>query len=123
MISQPKHTIRADGTQEWRVDGLLHRLDGPARIWPDGHQEWWANGLLHRIAGPARIWPDGLQEWWVNGQLHRLTGPARIYADGRREWWVNGERITEQVEKWMEQQGVVWPWDLATQTQFVLIWG
>ena len=107
----------------WCVDGRLHRTDGPAVIHPNGDQEWWVNGQRHRTAGPAYIGADGTQEWLVNGRRHRLTGPAYIGADGEQEWWVDGERITEQVEKWMEQQGVVWPWDDQTQTQFVLTWG
>jgi len=70
-----------------------------------------------------KIYENGGQEWRVDGYLHRTDGPAVIYADGTQAWWVNGENITKQVEKWMEQQGVVWPWDPATQTQFVLTWG
>ena len=51
----------------WRVEhplrpgnlnGQLHRLDGPARIYANGDQEWWVRGLLHRLDGPAVIWFD-----------------------------------------------------------------
>ena len=97
MTQQPEHTIRPDGTQEWRVNGKLHRLDGPAIICPDGGQAW-----------------------FVNGQRHRTDGPACIYADGYQAWFVNGENITAQVLIWMEQQSVTWPWDQATQAQFIL---
>jgi len=100
MTSQPKHTIRTDGTQEWRLKGLLHRL-----------------------AGPAWIDADGTKEWWVNNQRHRTDGPAVILANGQQEWWVNGENITAQVLSWQQQQSVTWPWDQATQAQFVLTWG
>ena len=40
---EPTHTVDAAGTQEWRVNGELHQLDGAAVIWADGHQEWWVN--------------------------------------------------------------------------------
>ena len=36
-----------DGTQEWRVDGKLHRLDGPAIIGADGRKEWWIYGKYY----------------------------------------------------------------------------
>lgn len=28
----------------WRMNGKLHRDDGPAVIYPDGTKEWWLNG-------------------------------------------------------------------------------
>ena len=108
------------GIQEWRVNGYLHRLDGPAVIWPDGRQEWWVKGELHRLDGPAYISATGTQEWWVNGLFHRTDGPARIWSDGTQEWRVNGEDITAQVLTWQQQQGVVWPWDRQTQVLFQL---
>jgi hypothetical protein len=29
---------------EWKVNGVRHRLDGPAVEYPDGSCEWWWNG-------------------------------------------------------------------------------
>jgi hypothetical protein len=98
-------------------------LDGPAIIRADGSQKWYENDQLHRLDGPAVVWTNGSQKWYVNGKLHRLDGPAYIGADGRQEWWSCGQEITSQVESWMKQQAVVWPWDDQTQTQFVLTWG
>ena len=37
---------------------------------PDGTIEWRLNGELHKINGPAVIEPDGTQIWYVNGNLH-----------------------------------------------------
>lgn len=45
-------------------------------------KSWGENGKLHRIGGPARIWPDGAEEWRQNGFLHRTDGPARINRYG-----------------------------------------
>jgi len=123
VTKEPTRTVDAAGTQRWWVRGLLHRPDGPARIWTDGMQEWWVNGLLHRLDGPAVIYADGAQEWCVNGQLHRLDGPAVIYANGTQSWWVRDQEITDEVEAWMKTQGVTWPWDDPTQMMFELTWG
>jgi len=97
MTPQPKHTIWADGTKEWFVNGQRHRTDGP-----------------------AVIWADGTQLWYVNNQLHRTDGPACIYAEGNQEWYINDLDITDQVRAWQQQQGISWPWDQATQAQFAL---
>ena len=34
----------SEGYKEWRVNGELHREDGPAVEYPSGHKEWWLNG-------------------------------------------------------------------------------
>jgi hypothetical protein len=123
MTQEPTRTVYADGSQEWYVNGQLHRLDGPARVGAEGTQEWWVNGKRHRLAGPAYIGANGTQEWWVNGQWHRLDGPASIRAAGTQEWWVNYQNITTHVEAWMQTQAVTWPWDDQTQMQFILTFG
>lgn len=53
------------GEQSWRLDGKLHRLDGPASIHPNGFKMWCRNGLLHRTDGPAIEWPGGTVEWFL----------------------------------------------------------
>jgi hypothetical protein len=112
--------VDPDGSEQWWVDGKLHRLDGPALNYANGTQEWWVDGKLHRLDGPAFIWADGRQVWVVNDQYHRTDGPAVIRADGTHEWWVDGKHITVQVEIWMWQQKITWPWNEEIQTQFVL---
>jgi hypothetical protein len=48
------------------VDGKLHCEDGPARTWTNGSAEWYIHGVTHRIDGPAVI--SGQIVWWaVNG--------------------------------------------------------
>ena len=89
-------TEHDDGTQSWRLNGNLHREDGPAIITSTGNQEWWVTGKLHREDGPAVVWVDGHQEWWVTGNHHREDGPAVIWSDGTQEWWVNGKQLTEE---------------------------
>lgn len=79
------------GITTWRLCGLLHRVDGPARIGLFGDMEWYIHGQAHRVDGPARIYRDGGEEWWVNGRLHRVDGPAKTFPDGRKEWHFNNQ--------------------------------
>jgi hypothetical protein len=76
-------------------EGSLHCLSGPAIEYVDGTQEWWVNGLLHREDGPAVIRKNlgNLDnQWYLNGQLHRENGPAVEYANGTEEWYREGKR-------------------------------
>lgn len=48
------------------INGQLHCDDGPARTWGNGSEEWYVNGLMHRVGGPALI--NATYAWWaVNG--------------------------------------------------------
>lgn len=89
-----------DGSKRWYVDGKLHRLDGPARVWSDGAQWWYMNDRVHRVGGPAIEHRDGTRYWLNLGELHRLDGPAVEYAAGSKEWWVDGVNVTE--DKYLE---------------------
>lgn len=99
--------INPDGRREWRSDGLLHRIDGPAIERANGSKEWWRDGLRHRDDGPAvegvgaTFWRNGViywippcREWWQNGRLHREDGPAIEYGEGchilYRAWYREG---------------------------------
>ena len=95
---EPVMTVNKSGEffqKEWRLNGKLHRLDGPAIERADGSEAWFHNGSLHRLDGPAIEWTDGTKEWWQNGNLHRLDGPAVINADGRMAWFINGKEYSE----------------------------
>ena len=79
--------------QEWYMDGLLYREDGPALIGP-GFEEWYFKGKCHRENNlPAKIHLT-LKQWYVHGKLHRTDGPARENSE-QREWWINGKRHRE----------------------------
>jgi len=43
-VSDPEIRVSSKGTKEWRLNGLLHREDGPAIEWADGSKEWRLNG-------------------------------------------------------------------------------
>ena len=73
LYSALKYCVKVDryGTRRYyNGAGQLHRLEGPAVIWPNGNCEWYQNGLRHRIDGPAIEWPDGSVEWWLNGKKY-----------------------------------------------------
>lgn len=62
-----------DGTKEWRVNGQLHRLDGPAVIKANGDKMWFFEDKLHRLDGPAVELRDGTKEWWKHGVQEGLN--------------------------------------------------
>jgi len=88
-------TVADTGTIEWRLNGELHREDGPAVTAPSGYKAWWLNGKIHREDGPAYIGTKGTKAWWLNGKRHRTDGPAIIGYDGVKEWHLNGVKVTE----------------------------
>ena len=76
--------------QEWYYNGKLHNPHGPARKnIQNSTFSYFINGVPHRIDGPAKRFRNGDKEWWCKGKLHNLAGPAIQYSDGGKEWWVN----------------------------------
>lgn len=71
-------------------NGVVHRTDGPAMIWPNGANTWYCKGKIHREDGPAIWFPSGTKEWQINGVRHRIDGPAVEWSNGSKEFWVNG---------------------------------
>ena len=59
--------IRLDGAIEYRLNGVLHREDGPAMESPDGSKMWCLYGELHREGGPALEDPGNSNSWYING--------------------------------------------------------
>ena len=66
MSEQPQR-IELPDRVEYRLNGKLHREDGPALEFANGDKEWWIDGKLHRLDGPAVEWVDGSKEWWIDG--------------------------------------------------------
>ena len=81
--------ILPNGVKEWRLDGMLHREDGPAVEWTDGAVCWYRKDRPHRKGGPAYIGTEGHLEWYRNGKLHNEDGPAVVWPDGTKEWYIN----------------------------------
>jgi hypothetical protein len=75
-------------SEEWKVNGEIHREDGPAiQFWYENGQKWiesWLlNGYLHREDGPV------YQEWSKNGQK-------------KDEWWYLNDKEYSRGE-WVEK--------------------
>lgn len=86
----------ASGTKVWYHNDLRHREDGPAIEYADGDKHWYRHGLCHREDGPAREYASGHKEWCLDDRLHREDGPAIEYANGSRGWYLNSEELTEE---------------------------
>ena len=86
----------ANGTKYWYCDNILHRVDGPAIEGCDGTKEWFVNGGEHRIDGPALEHANGTKHWYCNNELHRTDGPAIERPNGHKEWWVRNEQISSR---------------------------
>jgi hypothetical protein len=84
-----------NGVLEWRdAQGELHRVDGPARVFPGGREEWFRHGKLHRdpADGPAVVHANGSVKYYVDGVRHRDDGPACEYVNGTEKWYRHGLR-------------------------------
>jgi len=69
-------------------------------------ETWHMNGLVHRIGGPAIITRDRdtgavkNESWFKDNKLHRDDGPAQVVFDsatGRiksSSWWLSGKHVT-----------------------------
>jgi len=94
-MQQPTMTVDEDGTKWWKLNGELHRKDGPAVEYTDGYKAWWLHGMRHREDGPAIERADGTKAWYLHGVLHREDGPAVEYTDGYKAWYLHGEMHRE----------------------------
>jgi hypothetical protein len=82
---------------EWRLNGNLHRVDGPSLYDAEGtFEHWFLDGARHREDGPAVRTPTGRLEWRILGNLHRIDGPAIITGDGDKEWWIWSTQYTKE---------------------------
>jgi hypothetical protein len=64
--------------------------------WGNGDISHYKNGLYHREDGPARIFPDFYLEWWNEGLLHNLIGPAVVYPNGNKGYFIHGNKSTKE---------------------------
>ena len=74
------------------------------RIRTDGSKEWiTTDGVRHRFDGPAFIYPNGFEVWHNEcGQIHRDDGPAIIYSNPNiASWYLGGKRIS--FDKWCKE--------------------
>lgn len=73
------------------------------RFISDNHEIYKLNGNLHRVDGPAYI-AGGFKSWWRYGKRHRSDGPAiENITDGRYEWYLEGEKVFVQSQEEFER--------------------
>ena len=61
------------GTKSYRLNGKLHREDGPSIEFKSGEKWWHKNGELHREDGPAIEEDDGTKYWYLNGKEYGVN--------------------------------------------------
>lgn len=84
------------------AQGRLHRISGPAIVWPSQRQDWYEHGFRHRLDGPAIVHPNGDCEFYAYDLRHRLDGPAVVHSDGRIEYWLDDVELTEaEFREWL----------------------
>jgi len=64
------------GTLRWHKDGVIHRSPDlvtgeelPAIVWHDGDIAFYVDGMPHRVNGPAFIFNNVDCEWWFTGEF------------------------------------------------------
>jgi hypothetical protein len=67
MDKEFEKNVRENRYTTYRLNGRLHREDGPAVEWTNGDKHWWVDGLRHREDGPAIEYSDGTKEYWLEG--------------------------------------------------------
>jgi antitoxin component YwqK of YwqJK toxin-antitoxin module len=100
-----RNTISTDTRQEWRLNWLLHRYDGPAHtIWHQGvviSEAWYINGIIHRdgrLPGSSKWNNDGTlvsETWYINGELDY---GSTYYLNGiiKSEMWYNVGQLDQE---------------------------
>lgn len=90
---------------------ILHHETEPALITQEKEISYYLNGDMHRVDGPAHIFPYS-EAWYLNDKLHRLNGPAytlrKINNTVVYTWWINGVQLSQEKQKllniWWEKQ-------------------
>jgi len=87
---------KIDGMEALNGSLIVHCKDAPAVQYPDGTEEWLMNGRLHRADGPAVVNREmGITEWYSGGEKHRADGPAVMFDDGSSQWWYDNVEYSE----------------------------
>jgi len=61
-----------------------------------GTEYWYVEGLLHRLDGPAILYQSGVKYWYKHGEKHREDGPCEEHYDGYKIYCLNGIYYTEE---------------------------
>lgn len=90
---------KTHGTIEWVKDRVLHRTNGPARIWHDGCEEWCVKGDYHREDGPAYVDPtEETESWYIRDR------PVTSFRQLQRMLKCSDEHIVAMILRWGPMQ-------------------
>jgi hypothetical protein len=79
--------------------------------------------ILYRTNGASVEFCDGSKYWLFNGEIHRSDGPAIERPNGYRSWYIRDRNCTNQVEEWLEENKIDYPFNDRTKLLFKLVWG
>lgn len=65
--------VYCNGDMEWWVNGKNHRKEGNPSVISKSVKMWRVDGKLHRLDGPAIERTSGYTEYWVDGKPTQLT--------------------------------------------------
>lgn len=83
---------------------MRHNEDGHAVMYFNGTRAWYLNGILHRIDGPALLFRT-VGVYGSRTDFHIEDGPAITPFDDRHEWYVEGVEYTkEEFDRWLENK-------------------
>jgi len=102
-MNKPECKTSFGGHKEWRLNGELHREDGPAVEHANGGKAWYLKDGLHREDGPAVEYANGGKRWYLKDELHREDGPAVEHASGAKAWYLNDQPADPEtiVDLWL----------------------
>jgi hypothetical protein len=72
------------------------------------------------LNGCYNMSPSGDESWWVNGVRHRDDGPAFISANKHLSWRRHGEDIDREVNEWMKENNISYPFTDEQKVLFKL---
>lgn len=84
---------------KYTLNGLKHRVGGPALEYANGFKKYYYKGQLHSTTTPSKIYKHEYSDygdwyyyiWYCHGLIHRLNGPA-IESRGSQIWCQNNKR-------------------------------
>lgn len=99
------HMCQECNRKEWRLNGLKHRIKGPAVIYNNGKEEYWFMGKRHRIDGPAVIEYEKIYVFNThNFEKKRRNMPVADMCKDmthtkkvcREEYWYNDRKYSKE---------------------------
>ena len=107
-------SINKDHTKKtWYDNGKIHRIGAPAiEVWWGTnnelvYQEYYVENIRHREDGPAIIHPSGTEIYYIDGKLYNKNGPAIINKkDGKiigQQWFISNKDVTKSYKRWSKK--------------------